>query len=88
MATKYWVIYRGVNCGKVFFKEGWTRSLIKAISYRALIIMLDFIVVYFLSGKAETAFWFMIISNIYTSVAYFVHERVWNAINWGKKHVT
>jgi len=63
-------------------------SLIKAITYRVLIIILDFTVVYLLSGKVETAFWFMMISNIYTSAAYFVHERVWNGINWGKKHVS
>jgi uncharacterized membrane protein len=30
-----------------------------------------------------TAAWFMIISNIYTTVAYFLHERVWAHIQWG-----
>lgn len=73
---------------KHYFKERWARSLIKAITYRVIIIVLDFIVVYLLSGKVETAFWFMLISNIYTSAAYFVHERVWDGINWGKKHVS
>jgi len=72
---------------KYFFHECWTRSLIKAVSYRILIIILDFIIVYILSGKIEIAFWFMMISNIYTSAAYFVHERVWNSINWGKTTV-
>jgi adenylylsulfate kinase len=69
---------------KNFFKERWTRSLVKAVTYRVVIIILDFVSVYVLSGKVETALWFMIVSNVYTSVAYFFHERIWNAINWGR----
>jgi uncharacterized membrane protein len=30
-----------------------------------------------------TAAAFMIVSNIYTTVAYFLHERVWAGIKWG-----
>ena len=30
-----------------------------------------------------TAAGFMIISNIYTTVAYFLHERVWSGVKWG-----
>lgn len=30
-----------------------------------------------------TAAAFMIVSNIYTTVAYFVHECVWVGIKWG-----
>ncbi len=59
------------------------RSLVKAISYRGLIVCLDFLVIYVLTGKLRTAVGFMIISNIYTTVAYFVHERTWARITWG-----
>jgi adenylylsulfate kinase len=52
-----------------------------------VIIILDFTVVYLLTGRVETALGFMLISNIYTSIAYYFHERIWNAINWGKRHV-
>jgi len=30
------------------------------------------------------AFGFMIVSNIYTTLAYFFHERIWGKIKWGK----
>jgi len=69
------------------FKEHWTRSLTKAVTYRIVIIVLDFTAVYLLTGRVETALGFMIVSNIYTSIAYYFHERIWNAINWGKRHV-
>jgi uncharacterized membrane protein len=59
------------------------RSLVKAITYRAVIIVLDFSVIYLLTGRVDVALGFMIISNIYTTAAYFIHERIWNKITWG-----
>jgi uncharacterized membrane protein len=59
------------------------RSIVKAISYRVLIVTLDFIVIYLLTGKTEVAVGFMIVSNIYTTVGYFLHERAWARITWG-----
>ncbi|VVB75473.1 Uncharacterised protein [Candidatus Tiddalikarchaeum anstoanum] len=66
------------------FKENNARSVLKAVTYRIIIIILDFSVVYLLTGRTDVAFGFMIISNIYTTIAYYVHERVWNNITWGK----
>lgn len=65
--------------GNVLFK----RSLVKAVTYRLLIMCLDFATIYLLTGEVHIALGFMIVSNIYTSVAYLVHERVWARINWG-----
>ena len=42
---------------------------------------LDFTVVYLLTGKVVTAAAFMLVSNIYRTVAYFLHERVWQVSN-------
>jgi uncharacterized membrane protein len=59
------------------------RSILKAVTYRSIIVCLDFLAVYLLTGKVATATAFMIVSNIYTSVAYFLHERTWAKISWG-----
>jgi len=59
------------------------RSVVKAVTYRGIILCLDFLVIYLLTGKVMTAAAFMIVSNIYTTVAYFLHERVWAGIKWG-----
>lgn len=64
-------------------QESNKRSIMKAISYRIIIILLDFTVIYLLTKKISVAAGFMIISNIYTTVAYFFHERIWNKIKWG-----
>ena len=63
------------------------RSLVKAVTYRAVIIVLDFSVIYLLTGRVDVALGFMVISNIYTTVAYFVHERIWNKIRWGTERI-
>ena len=59
------------------------RSLVKAFTYRIVIIILDFSVIYLLTHRVDVAVGFMIISNIYTTAAYFLHERIWNRIRWG-----
>lgn len=64
-------------------RESKLRSIIKAVSYRVLIVILDFTVIYLLTGNTNIALGFMIISNLYTTLAYFIHERVWNRIKWG-----
>jgi uncharacterized membrane protein len=61
------------------------RSVVKAITYRVSIVCLDFLVIYILTGKVQIAVGFMIVSNIYTTVGYFVHERIWARIKWGMK---
>jgi len=66
------------------------RSLVKAFTYRAIIVALDISVIYLLTGRVDIALGFTVISNIYTTVAYFAHERVWNKIKWGteRAHLT
>ena len=59
------------------------RSLTKALTYRVLIMCMDFLTIYLLTRTVKMATTFMIVSNIYTTVAYFIHERMWARIRWG-----
>jgi len=61
------------------------RTLVKTISYRLCIIVLDFTTIYLFTAQLKVALGFTIISNVYTSLAYFFHERIWDRINWGKR---
>lgn len=67
-------------------RQGTTakRSAAKAVTYRVVIVCLDFLVIYFMTGKVKMALGFMIVSNLYTTVGYFLHERIWAHINWGR----
>ena len=53
-------------------------------AYRLFIIILDYSVVYWFTGRSSIALGFVLVSNIYTTVAYFAHERIWDRVNWGK----
>jgi adenylylsulfate kinase len=59
------------------------RSLVKALTYRVAIVCLDFLAIYIFTHKVEVALGFMVVSNVYTTIGYFVHERIWAHIAWG-----
>ncbi len=59
------------------------RTAVKAATYRALIMVLDCVSIYLLTGTLRVAVGFMVVSNIYTTIAYVVHERLWARVSWG-----
>jgi adenylylsulfate kinase len=63
-------------------KETLRRSIVKTISYRVIILILDFTAIYLFTRQIKIALGFMIVSNIYTTVGYFLHERIWDKIKW------
>jgi adenylylsulfate kinase len=65
--------------------EEHKRSITKAVTYRLIIIALDVTAVFLFTGRLDIAVGFMIVSNVYVSIAYYLHERLWNKTNWGKK---
>ncbi|HWB27665.1 MAG TPA: DUF2061 domain-containing protein [Chitinophagaceae bacterium] len=65
-------------------EETLQRSIVKTISYRVIILLFDFTAIYLFTGQAKIALGFMVVSNIYTTLGYFFHERVWDKIKWGK----
>jgi adenylylsulfate kinase len=64
--------------------ETLRRSIVKTISYRTVILILDFACVYLFTGQIKIALGYTVVSNIYTTLAYFIHERIWGNIKWGK----
>jgi len=67
------------------FIEKIPRSLIKVISWRILMVISLAVGGYLSSGSwkvgAAIASWGIIVN----SALYFLHERVWNRLDWGKK---
>lgn len=67
------------------FNEHRTRSLVKSFTYRFSVVVLDFTFIYLLTERLDFATGFVIISNVYSTIAYYFHERIWDRIRWGKK---
>ena len=61
------------------------RSLTKSLTFRVVVICSDLIVVYIVTHRMDLAVTFMVTTNIASMMLYFLHERAWNSINWGKK---
>lgn len=69
------------------FLEDHRRSIVKTISYRILIIISNAIVIYIMTGNMNLTASFIGITSIVSTLVYFAHERLWNEIHWGKKHL-
>jgi uncharacterized membrane protein len=61
------------------------RSFVKALSYRIWGTVSSFLVAWIITGSAELsgliAFW----ETVVKVGIYYVHERGWNFIQWGRK---
>ena len=69
---------------KIKFHENISRSLVKAITYRIVILTSDSIIVFALTHRFDITVGVVLFSNFASSFLYFIHERAWNAIHWGK----
>ncbi len=65
--------------------DSHARSLVKAISWRVIAFVITFIVVYVVTKEATLSIWVAIVANVLKTIFYYLHERTWNKITWGKQ---
>jgi len=63
------------------------RSFAKSLTWRALAVIVTFGSIYALTGETGLAGAGTLLTNSINFVLYYVHERVWNNIEWGKSNV-
>ena len=66
--------------------ESFKRSFAKAISWRVSGTIFTGIIVFILTGKFSFAFIASGADFVFKIFAYFIHERVWNSISYGRKY--
>jgi uncharacterized membrane protein len=71
------VLFRGA--------ETHTRSILKAISWRTLGTLDTFAISWLLTGRVEIAGSIAGLEVITKVAWYYLHERVWAAIHWGRR---
>jgi len=64
--------------------ESKSRSLAKAFSYRCLGSISTGALVYFFTGDARISVGAAVLDSIIKIVLYFLHERLWNHIPYGR----
>lgn len=65
--------------------ESHKRTLVKSITWRFIAVIVAFIVAYFFTKKPVESSIMAIVINLINMVAYYIHERIWNKINFGRK---
>jgi uncharacterized membrane protein len=61
------------------------RSLAKSITWRLIAIFVTFGVGFVMSGSWEFAASLSLVSNLINFVLYYIHERFWLKVSWGRK---
>lgn len=67
--------------------ETHTRAIIKAISYRFFGSLITAIIIYFFIGRIDFAIAGGALDAIAKIAAFYLHERAWNRIKFGKKKI-
>ena len=62
-----------------------SRTIVKALTWKFLAMGLAFMTTYHYTGSAELAKKMAGTTFVVGLIAYYLHERVWNAIHWGKE---
>ena len=66
-------------------KETNKRSLAKTIVYRGLSLAICTVITYLFGLGWGEAFKISFVTFLASTLLYYVHERVWNKVNWGKE---
>ena len=61
------------------------RSLAKTISWRLTGSGATFLISYLIAGDFAVAGTIAVIQLISNTILYFLHERIWNKIGWGRQ---
>jgi uncharacterized membrane protein len=66
------------------FIEFSSRSFLKMMSWRILVSITNFIGGWLSSGSWKVGVGVVSFALVVNSLMYFVHERAWNVVQWGK----
>ncbi len=64
--------------------ETKTRSIAKTIIWRVFATLITWGTIYFYTGKLSESIEITLVAALVGMAAYYIHERVWNKIKWGK----
>lgn len=60
------------------------RSLVKTVTYRIAITIIVFVTTYIVTGQSGDALKVTGITAVVSSAVYYLHERLWAHISWGR----
>jgi adenylylsulfate kinase len=64
--------------------ETRTRTIVRMISYRLTAWSFTIFWTYMFTGNLSNSTWFATALHVLLSIDYYIHERIWLRIKWGK----
>jgi len=77
-------LWNQLNIGRVKKKVNRTRSLVKAFTWRIAASLDTFLISYLITGRFDWATSIASFEIITKAILYYLHERCWNKIDWGR----
>lgn len=60
------------------------RTLLKTLTWRLLAVVITMVVVYGYTGDIHESLVVGITANFFKMIIYYLHERIWNRISFGR----
>jgi len=57
------------------------------MTFRVVAVTTDIFVVYFFTRNVSLSLGIALASNLASTLLYYVHERAWNRVEWGKEEI-
>ena len=77
-------IWNKINIGRIKEKVNRLRSIVKAITWRITASLDTFFISYIITGRFDWATSIAFFEIITKAILYYLHERGWNKVNWGR----
>jgi uncharacterized membrane protein len=61
-----------------------SRSLAKSLTWRVIAVVSTLLIGYAMTGSWAFALSLTVVSNVINFVLYYIHERVWLGVRWGR----
>lgn len=66
------------------FYEHHARSIAKSVTFRIIVLVSDSLIIYAVTRRLDLTLSVIVLSNLSSTTLYYLHERAWNAIRWGR----
>jgi uncharacterized membrane protein len=66
-------------------QDSQSRSIIKTVSWRVTGSAATFVIAWIIGGDLAVAGTIAVIQIVANTMLYYVHERAWNIVSWGRK---
>lgn len=67
------------------YKDNHLRSVMKAISWRFFATFTTIVIVYIATGNLSASLTVGLIEVFSKFILYYLHERAWTSVRWGKE---